>query len=101
MKLGDDVDAYQTQFVGVADTRDYDRSPQWYMKNRSCRMSVEFKSQAVMGIDSYGFCVVVTFTPWYDSSGGFPKQIALCSANLFFRIGKSNDAWNDWAKLNP
>lgn len=43
----------------------------------------------------------MTVTPWYDNTGGFPKQLALCNSDILFRTGKSNDAWKSWQKLNP
>lgn len=79
------------------DTRSRNESPQWYMTNYPRQGIVEFKSSSTMGLSGETFAVLITTVPWSDSSGGYPKQVALVAGKLYWRIGVSATAWGTWS----
>ncbi|WP_282804012.1 hypothetical protein [Secundilactobacillus kimchicus] len=91
----------------ISDTRDVDWTPKRYMDN-GVKITREFKSNKTLNLDDggfgdTGFSELITDTPWGNSSGGFPFQIAKDTSNskFFFRIGKSDDEWGAWTSLIP
>ncbi|WP_282803995.1 hypothetical protein [Secundilactobacillus kimchicus] len=91
----------------ISDTRDVDWTPKRYMDN-GVKVTREFKSNKTLNLDDggfgdTGFSELITDTPWGNSSGGFPFQIAkdTGTSKFFFRIGKSDDEWGAWTSLIP
>lgn len=72
----------------IKDTRKANEPPSWYMKNHPRETVVEFKEAAAIGV-SYGekHATIVTFVPWSDGSGGYPKQVCASGRFLAFRAG--------------
>ena len=81
----------------ITDTRDDNRPPSWYMKNHPQETVVELKKAATIGISSgETYVVLVTLTPWNDSSGGYPKQVCVHKDTILWRFGTSDASWNSW-----
>lgn len=81
----------------IKDTRNYHQPPSWYMKNHPKETVVEFKIAKVIGLlDNEIYAVLVTFVPWGDRSGGYPKQVCMCGNNMWWRMGTSDASWNSW-----
>lgn len=86
----------------VKDTREVNSNPQWYFTNYPKKSVKEFKKCTVIGLSGEGtYCELVTETPWSDSSGGYPTQLAYPnnSQNIYRRVGTSNTAWGAWTKV--
>lgn len=89
----------------IRDTRTENYSPSYYLDNYKYRITAEFKSQTAIG-DPFsigsGFCVLITITPWGDTSGGYPIQIAIDTQfgyGLKRRIANASLGWNSWGSL--
>ena len=81
----------------IKDTRNDNQPPSWYMKNHPRKTVVEFKRTAAIGIStSETYAVLITFTPWGDAGGGYPKQVCAFGHYLAFRAGNSNTSWTAW-----
>ena len=83
----------------IIDTRNENASPNWYYKNHPRETSVEFKYAKVIGLSGDTYAMLVTFTPWADASGGYPKQVAIVGANMYWRRGTSISAWGGWQHI--
>lgn len=83
----------------IKDTRDDNQPPSWYMKNHPQETAVELKKASVIGLSDDIYAVLVTFTPWMDKSGGYPKQVSFCGGWLRFRKGASDAQWSGWWTL--
>lgn len=90
-----------------ADTRDVDSPPSFYQQGPNSMTSVyEFKLAWKIGVNSLlpgTYCYVQTLTPWGDSSGGFPVQLAAQgqSGTVGYAIRTAIDAntWGAWKKI--
>lgn len=88
--------------IKASDTRNVQYTPEWYMTNKPMSTVTEFKSTAAIGITGTGstHCYLETHTPWNDSSGGYPMQIAWFDTRApLYRCGISDDAWSEWKGL--
>ena len=83
----------------ITDTRDDNRPPSWYMENHPRETVVEFKAAEVIGLSGDTFGVLVTITPWADAAGGYPKQVAVAGADMYWRRGTSDSAWDGWKHI--
>lgn len=81
----------------IKDTRKDNQPPSWYMKNHPHETVVEFKMAKAIGLSGgENFAVLVTFVPWMDESGGYPKQVCMYGNTMWWRFGTSNASWNGW-----
>lgn len=96
------ANATKASMIYNSDTRSTNENPQWYSTNKSRSIISEFKSLSSIGISGNGtYGELTTYTPWTDSSGGYPSQICKCSTTnkIFKRIGTSNTTWSDWKEI--
>lgn len=89
-----------TRVANIHDTRSINETPAYYMEKYPRQVVWEFKIGN--GLLGYGgeFVALLTIVPWNDQSGGYPKQLAFPyknDTNLYFRIGKSDTEWSEWA----
>lgn len=86
-----------------SDTRSDNQLPSWYMSNCPRCAVEEFKSCSAIGVNSImsgTYCVLHTITPWNDSSGGRPVQIAVSDSGVRAqRVATADNAWGSWVKL--
>lgn len=88
-----------TDGITTADSREINSSPEEYM-NRGRRITTEFKKCSSLGLSGpETFCTLVTIVQWGDSSGGYPKQIAVSAGNMYIRTGISNTTWGNWSAV--
>ena len=83
----------------IADTRNANSSPAWYMSGHAKSIYAEFKTASAIGLSGDTFAVLVTLTPWNDNSGGLPKQVAVVGADMYWRRGTSASAWGGWQHI--
>ena len=84
----------------IKDTRSDNQPPSWYMKNHPKETVVEFKTAKVIGLSSSEtFAVLVTFVQWGDSSCGYPKQVVMSAADIWWRRGASDSSWTAWQHI--
>lgn len=84
----------------IKDTRDDNQPPSWYMKNHPKETVVELKKAATIGLSSSEtFAALVTFVQWGDNSGGYPKQVAMSAADIWWRRGGSDSSWTPWQHI--
>lgn len=83
----------------IADTRNDNMPPSWYMKNHPLETVVEFKQVSIIGLSGDIYCVLVTLTPLRDATGGYPKQVAVVGADMYWRWGASSSAWGGWQHI--
>ena len=72
------------------------------MQNKPMSTIAEFKTTAAIGITGTGsaHCYLETHTPWNDSSGGYPMQIAwLDTRTPLYRWGINATTWGEWQSL--
>ena len=86
-----------------SDTRSDNQLPSWYMSNYPKCTVEEFKSCSTIGVNSImsgTYCVLNTITPWTDSSGGRPVQIAVSDSGVRAqRVATADNTWGSWVKL--
>lgn len=86
-----------------SDTRNDNQLPSWYMSNYPKCTVEEFKSCSTIGVNSImsgTYCVLNTITPWTDSSGGRPVQIAVSDSGVRAqRVATADNTWGSWVKL--
>ena len=85
--------------IKASDTRNVQYTPEWYMTNKPMSTITEFKTTAAVGITGTGsvHCYLETHTPWNDSSGGYPMQIAwLDTRTPLYRRGINATTWGEW-----
>lgn len=88
-----------TAGIMSADTREVNSTPGEYMSNGR-RTTTEFKLCSTIGLNGPEiYCTLVTIVPWGDSSGGYPKQIAVSAGNMYIRTGISNTTWGNWSAV--
>lgn len=81
----------------IADTRNDNQPPSWYMANHPNETVVEFKKAKVIGLSGGEmYAVLVTFVPWQDNSGGYPKQVCVHGDTMWWRFGTSDASWSGW-----
>ncbi len=81
----------------IADTRNDNKPPSWYMANHPKETVVELKTAKVIGLSSgETFATLVTFVPWGDKGGGYPKQVAMSASDMWWRRGASDSSWAEW-----
>ncbi|WP_281624604.1 hypothetical protein [Senegalimassilia anaerobia] len=84
----------------IKDTRNDNQPPSWYMANHPKETVVEFKTAKVIGLSGGEvYAVLATLTPWLDASGGYPKQVAVFGADMYWRRGTSASAWGGWQHI--
>lgn len=84
----------------IKDTCNDNQPPSWYMKNHPRETVVEFKRAKAIGLSSSEtFATLVTFVQWNDSTGGYPKQIAMSGADIWWRRGGSDSSWTAWQHI--
>lgn len=84
----------------IKDTRNDNQPPSWYMANHPKETVVEFKKAATIGLSGGEmYAVLVTFVPWQDISGGYPKQVCMHGSTMWWRFGTSNASWNAWMSV--
>lgn len=84
----------------IKDTRNDNQPPSWYMKNHPRETVVEFKNAKVIGLSSSEtYATLVTFVQWNDSNGGYPKQVAMSGADIWWRRGGSDSSWTAWQHI--
>jgi hypothetical protein len=70
------------------------------MSNYGHETVIEFKSARVIGVSSSEtFATLITFVPWGDDSGGYPKQVAVSGRDIYWRNGTSNSSWGPWQHI--
>lgn len=86
-----------------SDTRSDNQLPSWYMSNYPKCTIEEFKSCSSISVNSImsgTYCVLNTITPWTDSSGGRPIQIAVSDSGVRAqRVATADNTWGSWVKL--
>ena len=81
----------------IQDTKNDNKPPSWYMANHPKETMVEFKKANAIGLSgSETHATLVTFVQWGDSSGGYPKQVAMSGADIWWRRGSSDSSWAAW-----
>lgn len=80
----------------IPDTRNNNQSPSWYMANYPKQVITEFKIASKIGLYEESYAVLETTVPWPDPSGGYPKQRAMISNKIYWRVGTSDAAWGSW-----
>lgn len=84
----------------IKDTRNDNQPPSWYMKNHANETVVEFKNANVIGLSSSEtYATLVTFVQWGESSGGYPKQVAMNASDIWWRRGGSDSSWTAWQRI--
>ncbi len=86
----------------ASDTRNVQYTPEWYITNKPMTTVTEFKTTAAVGITGTNsmHCYLETHTPWNDSSGGYPMQIAwLDTRTPLYRWGINATTWGEWQSL--
>lgn len=84
----------------ITDTRDDNKSPDWYMVNHPKNTMVEFKNASVIGLSSSEkYATLVTFVQWDSDSGGYPKQVAMTGTDIWWRHGVSHTSWGGWQHI--
>lgn len=84
----------------IKDTRNDNQPPSWYMANHPKETVVEFKNAATIGLSGGEvYAVLVTFVPWQDISGVYPKQVCMHGNTMRWRFGTSNASWNAWMSV--
>ena len=85
--------------LNEADTRSVTTAPSGYMSSYSRSVLSEFKGSSVTGLGGT-YSSVMTVTPWSDSSGGRPHQLAFNDdGKLYHRYASSDTAWSTWKQL--
>ena len=93
----DDQDGIGPVTVPIYDSRNSNPLPSQY-RARGMGKSVEFKITSVVGVNNpANYCLVETYVPWSDASGGPVHQRAMIWQNTWTRSGTPDDsAWDVW-----
>ena len=89
------------------DTRDVNSPPSFYQQSANSMKSVyEFKYTTAIEVDSLlpdAYCYVQTLTPWGNSTGGLPVQLAAQgyggTARYAIRSATDASTWGAWKKI--
>jgi len=87
--------ANYASYIKGPDNRSTDNTPSWYMSNRGAA-SVFSEFCMSGGAWSSRYENRVTFTPWVDSSGERPVQMAFNNSGAALRTAASDSSWNSW-----
>ena len=82
--------------LDVKDTRNTNQSPIWYIQNYPMTTVNELKLVSSLGLSGESYCLLTTYVPWKDSSGGYPKQTAKIENRELWRVGINNTTWGNW-----
>ena len=82
--------------LDVKDTRNTNQSPIWYIQNYPMTTVNELKWASSLGLSGESYCLLTTYVPWKDSSGGYPKQTAKIENRELWRVGINNTTWGNW-----
>ena len=82
--------------LDVKDTRNTNQSPIWYIQNYPMTTVNELKLASSLGLSGESYCLLTTYVPWKDSSGGYPKQTAKIENRELWRVGINNTTWGNW-----
>ena len=82
--------------LDVKDTRNTNQSPIWYIQNYPMTTVNELKLASSLGLSGESCCLLTTYVPWKDSSGGYPKQTAKIENRELWRVGINNTTWGNW-----
>ena len=82
--------------LDVKDTRNTNQSPIWYIQNYPMTTVNELKLASSLGLSGESYCLLTTYVPWEDSSGGYPKQTAKIKNRELWRVGINNTTWGNW-----
>ena len=67
------------------------------MDNHAHETVIEFKYASAIGLPSNEtYVTLVTFVQWAGAAGGYPKQIAMDTGNIWLRGGESGSSWVPW-----
>lgn len=81
----------------IEDTRNDNEPPSWYMENHPHETVVEFKNAKAIGLSSSEtYAILVTFVQWDNSNGGYPKQVAISGAYIWWRRSGTGYSWTEW-----
>jgi hypothetical protein len=89
----------------IEDTRAVNSEPSFYMGNKAASVVSEIKQTSTIGVSSlltHDFCTLITVTPWADTTGSAPFQIAVSSTpsgGMAIRSASSSTAWNSWGEV--
>ena len=84
----------------ITDTRNDNQPPSWYMENHPHEIVGEFKAAETIGLSAgETYATTITFVPWDNASGGYPKQIVMTGADMWWRRGASNSSWTAWQHI--
>ena len=84
----------------IKDTRNDNQPPSWYMENHPKETVVEFKNAKAIGLSAgETFATLVTFVQWNNDAGGYPKQVAMSGADIWWRRGGSRVSWTAWQHI--
>ena len=82
--------------LDVKDTRNTNQSPIWYIQNYPMTTVNELKLASSLGLSGESYCLLTTYVPWKNSSGGYPKQTAKIANRELWRVGINNTTWGNW-----
>lgn len=91
-----------------SDTRAVNSNPEDYLSagllyKQKTSIQTEFKSCTAIGVNSIltgTYCFLSTYTPWSDSSGGYPIQMALGEGGeMAIRTGTGATTWGAWNNI--
>ena len=82
--------------LDVKDTRNTNQSPIWYIQNYPMTTVNELKLASSLGLSGESYCLLTTYVPWKNSSGGYPKQTAKIENRELWRVGINNTTWGNW-----
>ena len=82
--------------LDVKDTRNTNQSPIWYIQNYPMTTVNELKLASSLGLSGESYCLLTTYVPWKDSSGGYPKQTAKIENRELWRVDINNTTWGNW-----
>lgn len=84
------------------DTRNQNKTPADYMNGKR-GIDIDFKTNSAinypLGPSNQNFSMVITVTPWGDSSGGRPLQLAFNTSGMAYRMASSDTAWGSWCNM--
>lgn len=83
---------------GLYDTRTANETPEWYMTKYRGGVVWEFKELASIQFTNpaASYAPLKTIIPWFDSSGGLPRQIVYENKTRWIRQATSATTWGAW-----
>jgi hypothetical protein len=86
-----------SSYLKGPDNRSTNNAPSWYMSNSGAASLYGEFCSAGGATGEYEYRM--TMTPWGDSSGQSPVQMAFNNSGAYIRTSASDSAWNSWYKL--